>query len=142
MIVRRAILAKHLSKHEVQCLVQAIYNWNDDKFTWQAICEKCGEIIGREPSRQTLSVNPEINAAYKARKAGLLKSIVKLPRPSNLTIAAQRIARLSDENAELNRQNAMLIEKFIVWQYNAYKAGLGEATLNAPLPAIDRDVTI
>jgi len=34
-----------------------------------------------------------------------------------------------------------LLEQFVVWQYNAYKHGIKEHQLNAPLPRIDRERT-
>jgi hypothetical protein len=53
-----------------------------------------------------------------------------------------RISRLQSENETLKRQNSGLLEEFVVWQYNAYKYGMKEHQLNAPLPRIDREITV
>lgn len=54
-------------------------------------------------------------------------------------IAKQRIKRLENENDRLKAENASLLERFLKWQYNAYKHGVSKEKLDAELPAIDRD---
>jgi len=48
---------------------------------------------------------------------------------------------LQSENEMLKRKNDALLERFVKWQYNAYKNGLTEAQLEEPLPRIDRERT-
>ncbi|KPB50869.1 Uncharacterized protein AC511_1281 [Pseudomonas coronafaciens pv. oryzae] len=56
-----------------------------------------------------------------------------------MNIAEQRIARLQNENSRLRTENSALLERFIKWQYNAYKHGLSKEKLDAELPVIDRE---
>ena len=99
------------------------------------------KVIGKIPTRQSLSANKAINEAFKARKAGIKQKGNALPKPSNLNIAAERIARLQNENDMLKKKNVELLKKFVIWQYNAYKHGVKEYQLNEPLPQIDRERT-
>jgi len=54
-----------------------------------------------------------------------------------MSIAVQRISRLEAENAQIKAENRALLEQFVTWQYNAYKAGLSIDRLNQGLPEID-----
>jgi hypothetical protein len=55
-----------------------------------------------------------------------------------LNIAEQRIGRLESENERLKVENSNLLERFVRWQYNAYKHGVTKDKLDADLPKIDR----
>jgi len=80
--------------------------------------------------------------AYEAKREGLR---VRGPRgvtPSSLSVAAQRLSRQQSVIDELKAINAGLLERFVRWQYNAYKYGLTEQQLNAELPRIDRGRTV
>ena len=134
-------LAKHLSKRDIEAIINIILGWKDDKLSWDKICTSSAKVIGKIPSRQSLSANKAIKEAFKTRKAAIKQKGNELPKPSNLNIAAERIARLQNENEILKKKNAELLEKFVVWQYNAYKHGVKERELNEPLPRIDRERT-
>jgi hypothetical protein len=134
-------LAKHLTKNDVEAIINIIHGHNDDKLTWEGICDESEGVVGKKPTRQSLYSNKTIREAYKAKKSSLkIKGPLK-PMPSSLTAAADRIARLESENETLKRKNDNLLEQFAVWQYNAYKHGLKEHQLNAMLPRIDRERT-
>lgn len=134
-------MAKHLTKQDVEAVIDIIYGHDSHKLTWEELCEASAQVIGKKPTRQSLYSHEAIREAYKTKKANLkLKTPVK-PRPSNLNIAAERIARLEGEVETLKSKNTALLEQFVVWQYNAYKYGLKEHQLNEPLPRIDRERT-
>ncbi len=57
--------------------------------------------------------------------------------PPNMQVAIERIARLTQENERLVKENSMLLEQFIVWQYNAHVRGLSDRDLNKALPRVD-----
>lgn len=61
--------------------------------------------------------------------------------PSSLAIAAQRLARQKSVIDQLKSENDALLERFVRWQYNAYKYGMTEAQLDGDLPRIDRGRT-
>ena len=50
----------------------------------------------------------------------------------------QSLRREMAENARLLAENEGYREKFVRWQYNAYKRGLTERDLEEPLPKADR----
>lgn len=134
-------MAKHLSKRDVEAVVNHILGWGDEKLTWNAVLDSIESLIGYKPTRQTLYANQDIRVAFKSRKAGIRQQGIDKPKPSNLNVAADRIAHLKAENDMLKKKNAALLEQFVKWQYNAYKYGLTEAKLNEPMPEIDRERT-
>lgn len=134
-------LAKHLSKRDIEAVVSHILGWGDEKLTWDAVLDAIEPLIGFKPTRQTLHANQDIRDAFKSRKTGIRQRGQDKPKPSNLNVAADRIAHLRAENDMLKQKNAALLEQFVRWQYNAYKYGLTEAKLNEPLPVIDRERT-
>ena len=134
-------MPKHLSKRDIEAIVNLILGWGEKKLTWNAVCESAEKIIGRRSSRQSLFANKEIKEAFKARKIGIRQKGNELPKPGNLNIAAERIKRLQNENEVLKKKNTELLEKFVIWQYNAYKHSVKEHELNEPLPRIDRERT-
>jgi len=132
-------LAKHLDKSDIQAIVSMIYGWANEKLTWDALCDALVPLVGKRPTRQSLSSHEAISNAFKSKKTGLKVSAPKETLPSSLKIAAARIARLKSENEDLREQVRTLKQQFVVWQYNAYKRGLKEHDLNEPLPKIDRE---
>ncbi|MGN2242446.1 hypothetical protein ACFWZU_02930 [Frateuria sp. GZRR33] len=131
-------MAQHLKSREVKVIVECIRGWPDAKITWERICAEAAQLLGRRPSRQTLHSNDAIKIAYKARRDGLKIRGARAPMPSSLAIAARRLARQQSEIDELKAQNSALLERFVRWQYNAYKHGMTEAQLEADLPRINR----
>lgn len=134
-------MAKHLTKRDVEAILNIIHAHDDEKLSWEGVCEAAEAVVGKKPTRHSLSANEVIKEAYKAKKASLKLNMPSKPKPSSLTAAADRIARLQSENETLKRKNDALLEPFVVWQYNAYKHGIKEYQLNALLPRIDRERT-
>lgn len=132
-------MAKHLTARDVEAIVNIIHAHHDEKLTWEGICNASEGIVGKRPTRQSLSANKSIRDAYKSKKQSLKISVPSKPKPSSLTAAADRIARLENENEMLRKKNDALHEMFVVWKYNAYKHGLNRLKLNEPLPRIDRE---
>lgn len=134
-------MAKHLNTRDVEAIVSLIQGWSGAKLTWDAICEAAEPLVGKKPTRQSLNSHEEIVSAYKVVKKGLKEAGQKNPRPGSLKSAADRIAKLEWEREQLKEEIRAYKQQFIVWQYNAYKHGLKEHQLNAPLPQIDRERT-
>jgi hypothetical protein len=134
-------LAKHLTKHDIQAILNIILGFNEEKLTWEYVCDAAEKVVGKKPTRQSLYSNKAIREAYVARKKGLKVKEPTKPKPSSLKIAADRISRLENEVEILKRKNDALLEQFVIWQYNVYKHGLKDHQLNQPLPRIDRDIT-
>ncbi len=134
-------MAKHLRPTDIDAIIDIIDNWPTEKLTWQGICQAAATVIGNTPTRQTLNAHASIKAAYDAKKRGLKVHGPRTAMPSSLAVAALRIARLQTENDALRSKNDALLEQFVKWQYNAYKAGVKEHQMNADLPRIDRERT-
>lgn len=134
-------MAKHLTQTDVEAILSIIYAWKEEKLTWEGICEASAPVIGKNPTRQSLNANKLIKEAYSSKKSTLKVHGPITPKPSNLTMAGERIARLQSEIESLKRKNALLLEQFVIWQYNAYKYGVKEHQLNESLPRIDRERT-
>lgn len=134
-------MAKHLTQTDVEAILSIIYAWKDEKLTWECICEASAPVIGKNPTRQSLNANKLIKEAYSSKKSTLKLHGSVTPKPSSITMAADRIARLQSEIESLKCKNSALLEQFVIWQYNAYKYGMKEHQLNEPLPRIDRERT-
>lgn len=134
-------MAKHLTKRDIEAVINIIHSHNDEKLTWEGVCAASAAVVGKKPTRQSLFSNEAIKEAYAAKKASLKVAGPRTPKPSSLTAAADRIGRLEGEVRSLKMKNDALLEQFVVWQYNAYKYGLKEHQLNEALPDIDRERT-
>ncbi|WP_148664540.1 hypothetical protein [Herbaspirillum robiniae] len=125
--------------HEIDSVANLIRTWPEgEKISWEGVCQRAKLVFGFTPTRQGLSIHKPILLAFQAKKSGLRNQPDKpLPMPSSLAVAAQRIKVLNDRNAELERENAMLRDRFIVWQYNA-SMRLTKGELDRPLPQTSR----
>lgn len=132
-------MAKNLNRQEIQAIVNLIRGWDEPKITWAAICEDVEPLVGKKPTRQSLSAHEAIKNAYQSKKDSIKGKAPAKPRPASLNAAASRIANLEAEVAELKEQNRKYKQMFVVWQYNAYKRGMTEDSLNAAMPKIDRE---
>ena len=134
-------MAKHLTKRDVEAILSIIHAHDDHKLSWEGICGAAEAVVGKRPTRQSLSANEAIKEAYRSKKESPNFKAPTIPKPSSLTAAVDRIVRLESENNILRRKNDALLEQFVVWQYNSYKLGIKENQLEAPLPRIDRETT-
>ncbi len=133
-------MAKHLTSKDINILINLIDNW-EGKLGWEALCDAVVPLIGVRPTRQTLNSHAQIKAAFGHKKKQQKTGFVSTKRPPSLNIAEQRIKRLENENDRLKAENASLLERFLRWQYNAYKHGVNKDKLDALLPDIDRDTS-
>ncbi|CDH26259.1 hypothetical protein [Xenorhabdus bovienii] len=131
-------MAKHLTHLDIEKILGALDGWQG-KLTWDSLCDAVVKHIGKRPTRQSLNSNKQIKLAFLNKKSRLKGDSEDTKIPPSLAIAGQRIKRLEEENSRLRSENFRLLEKYIVWQYNAYRHGLSEEKLNMPLPAIDRE---
>jgi hypothetical protein len=130
-------MAKHLTSRDIAILVNQIDAW-EGKLGWDALCDVAAPLISGRPTRQTLSSHGQIKAAFGQKKLQLKTGFVSTKRPPSLNIAEQRIRRLESENERLKAENSNLLERFVKWQYNAYKHGVTKDKLDVELPKIDR----
>ena len=130
-------MAKHLTETDIEKILHTLDGWQG-RLTWEALCDSLLPLIGTRPTRQTLSAYVQIQEAFQHKKGRSNVMNDKAKVPPSLTVAAQRIKRLGEENARLRHENEGLLEQFVIWQYNAYCHGLTKLQLAAPLPKARR----
>lgn len=130
-------MAKHLTDHEIEKIVGLLMGWKD-ALSWDGLSRACQGVIGRSPSRQTLARASRIDLAFKTTKDRLKQERTEdgAAKAVTIQIAVQRISRLEAENAQIKAENRALLEQFVRWQYNAYKAGISGDRLNQSLPGL------
>ena len=131
-------MPKAITSEDVRLIVNMIREWpKDEPFKWDSVCLGCISILGYKPSRQILDRKPAIANAYSTKKKLLRTEIVRLSsiaRPRSMLHAIERIARLEEENNQLNaeiQKMAEIAQRFI---YNASVEGLTREQLMKPLP--------
>jgi hypothetical protein len=126
---------------EIDAIVQTIRAWPKSTISWADVCKEATPILGFTPSRQGMNQREPILEAFQARKKHLRVSPMQaLPMPSSLAVAARRIGILNAEISELKAMNTLLKDRLQIWQYNAHLKGMNDATLDKPLPSIDREI--
>ena len=107
----------------------------DEKQTWKAMCDRLVRVIGKRPSRQSLSSHVRIAESFNVKKTTIKSGVIHTVKPANLKVASQRIKRLEAENEALKALNERYLEQFKVWLYNAHLKQITIEELNNPLPA-------
>lgn len=133
-------MAQHLTDKDIENIVELLDYWPlDEKLTWEMLC-KAIEVqleLVPAPTRQTLQKYVRIKNAYdqskKPSKIASIKRNQTQKLPASLKIAQTKIEALEAKNARLEKENAMLLEQFVAWQYNAHKYGLSIEKLNEPM---------
>ena len=63
-------MAKHINGYHEKKIVDVINTWSiDEKLTWDALCDRLVRIIGKRPSRQSLSSHVRIAESFSVKKA-------------------------------------------------------------------------
>ncbi|WP_213385328.1 hypothetical protein [Acinetobacter pittii] len=133
-------MSKHLTDQDIENIVELLDYWPlDEKLTWELLCtaiEQQLELVPA-PTRQTLQKFVRIKNAYdqckKPSKTAQAKINQRQKLPASLKIAQTKIDALEAKNRRLEKENALLLEQFVVWQYNAYKYGVSIDKLNEPI---------
>ena len=133
-------MAQHLTDKDIENIVELLDYWSpNEKLTWERLC-KAIEVqleLVPAPTRQTLQKFERIKNAYDlGKKSPAALKILKAKQqklPASLKIAQVKIEALEAKNARLEKENAMLLEQFVVWQYNAYKYGMSMERLSEPM---------
>ena len=109
--------------------------------TWQLLIEAIDERTRVRYTRQALNNHERIKLAFSVRRETLKASRGPMrveTTTSEHAALLQVNARLGAEIDRLKAENAMLLEQFVRWSYNANNRGIGEEVLNRPLPAVNR----
>lgn len=133
-------MGRHLKLSDVEGVVNLLDGWSG-KLTWGLLSAACGRRLGLQPTRQTLARCEPIRTAFKVAKDRIGGGGEVRPAPMSLRIACDRIQRVEAELSRVVEINRQLIERFVIWQYNAYTFGMTDRDLDKELPKIDRGAT-
>jgi uncharacterized protein YlxW (UPF0749 family) len=129
-----------VTEKNINEIVGLIDTWNG-KLTWPLLCEKVKLMLGlSKVTRQTLSSYETIQDAFTDRKEHLrgAKKITPPPQSSDVTFLQNQVETL---NAELNRANTTIDkykQRFVLWQYNAYRHGIRMDSLEDALDMLEQ----
>lgn len=140
LLVHGFDMAQHLTDQDIENIVELLDYWSlEEKLTWEKLCRAIEvqlELVP-SPTRQTLQKYVRIKNAFdlgkKSPDVRLKNSKIKQKVPASLKIAQVRIDALDSKNIRLEKENSMLLEQFVMWQYNAHKYGLSITQLNEPM---------
>jgi hypothetical protein len=128
----------NLTPDRVDSIIEIIRAW-DGRLTWPALIKAVAGKMRATYTRQALYNQERIRVAYETYRATSNASgIDGRPVPAALKASMERVQRLELENAELRKREALLLEQFVRWAYNAASRGLSEDFLNQPLPPTNR----
>lgn len=125
-----------LKEEHIEYLLQLIDIWGVEQGTLSTpkLLEKLKLKYGDAPTDRAIRNHPRISHRIKERKIELKTGVsVSAKKPSSLSHAAKRIEELESKNRRLERENATLLNRFVIWQKNATDRGITEAELNRPL---------
>jgi hypothetical protein len=129
---------KNLTANDIACVVQLLDGWTGP-VSWNVVIEAVATRLLCRYTRQALSSHAAIQKAFDACK--------RRPGPSKANVAKlsgeagalrQRLARREADVSRLEAENRQLLERFVLWTYNAQARGLGLAELERPLPIARR----
>ena len=127
----------NLTPEKIAMIVEVIRSW-DGRLTWPGLVKEVFEKTGATYTRQALYKHESIRIAYEAHQNKGSTSDAGRPVPAALQASTERVRRLEVENAELRKREALLMEQFVRWAYNASTRGLTEDFLNQALPPTNR----
>lgn len=131
---------KNLTANDIARVVQLLDGW-EGAVSWNLVIEAVATRLQSSYTRQALSSHAAIQKAFDAckRRPGPSRAAAK---PSGEAGALrQRLARREADVSRLEAENRRLLERFVIWAYNAQTRGLGLAELERPLPEVRRGQT-
>lgn len=125
-----------LTRKKIGVITSLIAAWTG-KLTWEALIEALRGQVGRY-SRQALSRHEAIQSAYTQRKHELRASESDIGTTTEVRDLIRQRDKAVAEIAEIKAANAVLVQRFRLWSYNASLRGIFEADLDRPAPPINR----
>jgi hypothetical protein len=128
----------NLTPEKIAVIVEVIRSW-DGRLTWPGLVKKVFERTNAIYTRQALYKHEPIRIAYETHQEKGSAADAGRPAPAALQASTERVRRLEAENAELKKREALLMEQFVRWAYNASTRGITEDFLNQALPPTNRN---
>lgn len=127
--------AKNITPEIKQKIFDILDAWKG-RLTWDLLIKELTRKTYQEYTRQTLHKHDDIATAFNVKKQRTHLAVEgrKKLYTSEESYESERNTRLKDENARLQAQIEMFIEKFNRWTYNSYIRGVTEDQLEQPLP--------
>jgi hypothetical protein len=128
----------NLTADSIDVIVETIRGW-EGRLTWPTLIQAIAKRMRATYTRQALHNHERIRVAYETYRASSHASGTDgQPVSTALKASMERSQRLELENAERRTREALLLEQFVRWAYNAACRGLSEDFLNQPLPPTNR----
>lgn len=128
----------NLTPEKIAAIVEIIRTW-DGRLTWPGLVNEIFKKMNVTYTRQALYKHESIRVAYEAYRENSSDTEPGRPVSAALNASTERVKRLEMENAELKKREALLMEQFVRWAYNASTRGLTENFLNQALPPTNRN---
>ncbi len=137
-----------ITRNNLPDILHRIEVW-EGKLTWPLLCNEIMALLQVDGvTRQTLSGYKEIQEAYTARKQFLRENKSSLgqssnaqPNDSNIDFYQNQVKSLE---AELERANKIIErykQRFVLWQYNAYRHGINIDSLDDALEMLEKPLS-
>ncbi|MGR5545836.1 hypothetical protein ACP3VZ_12335 [Vibrio sp. PNB22_2_2] len=124
-------------------VLHRIETWKG-KLTWPLLCDEIMALLQIDGvTRQTLSSYKEIQDAFTARKQYLRESpVTEMPSTdSNVEYLQNQIESLEAELKKANKTIERYKQRFVLWQYNAYKHGVRMESLDDAIEMLEKPLT-
>ena len=129
-----------VTKASLPKILRELDRW-EGKLTWPLFCERVARVLDvASVSKHTMYLYPSIKERFQQRQKDLREASDALPRDFTLEAANRRIAELEAQVKRLEETNALLLDQFRRWQYNAYANNVRMDLLawDRPLPEVNR----
>lgn len=128
----------NLTPERIAAIIEIIRT-SDGRLTWQGLVSEICKKTNATYTRQALYKHESIRIAFETCRENGSGTNQGRPVPAALQVSTERVKRLEIENAELKKREALLMEQFVRWAYNAGTRGLTENFLNQALPPTNRN---
>ena len=129
-----------VTKASLPKILRELDRW-EGKLTWPLFCERVARVLDvASVSKHTMYLYPSIKERFQQRQKDLREASDALPMDFTLEAANRRIAELEAQVKRLEETNALLLDQFRRWQYNAYANNVRMDLLawDRPLPEVNR----
>ncbi len=136
--------SRNLGAKELDLIVGLLDGWSG-ALSWNQLIDAIELRLFFRYTRQALNNHDRIGEAFRLCKARLTECTsasreARAKTPMEQALRA-RLTRRDAEVVRLEAQNQRLIERYVVWLYNAQARGLGLSELDRPLPPVHRGQT-
>ncbi|OED65749.1 hypothetical protein A165_09860 [Vibrio tasmaniensis ZS-17] len=121
-------------------VLHRIETWKG-KLTWPLLCTEVMALLQNDGvTRQTLSSYKEIQDAFTARKQHLRDNptIKTPPADSNVEYLKKQVESLEAELEQANKIIERYKQRFVLWQYNAYRHGVRMDSLDDAVEMLEK----